>query len=151
MSPVTNEITQTSNFNQVETALELVLGSENLEDLCRRVVLNPATHEAFVGAHVLLNTNGKLSHDSGFGIELPINHLEIAKSAIASSKLEFRDETQQSPALIAVPFLRNNYAEAIGILICAPETQANPLEPELHPILTKLTGFYLATKIGLDN
>ena len=111
----------------------------------------PQTNGIFAGAHVLLNTNGRLSYDSGYGQLLPINHLEIAKAAIAGAKLEFRDETQKTPAMVAIPFMRHGYAEAIGILIMAPGESHSYLQGQLEPILTKLTGFYLESKYGLGH
>lgn len=151
MSPMHNEIEQTTNFALLEAALDIILQSDTLEELCQRAVTAPETNNAFTGAHVLLNTDGRLSYDSGFGALLPINHLEIAKSAVASSTIEFRAESDSTPAQIAVPFLRNNYAEAIGILILAPGINENYLAGQLEPILTKLTGFYLETKYGLGH
>lgn len=148
---MTNETQQSTNFNLVEIALDIVLQSQTLEQLCQRAVTAPETNGIFTGAHVLLNTDGRLSYDSGFGELLPLNHLEISKSAVASGKIEFRAESDQATALIAVPFLRNNYAEAIGILILAPGINHNYLAGQLEPVLTKLTGFYLETKYGLGH
>lgn len=146
-----NNLELATNFAFVETALDIILGSQSMAQLCQRAVTDPNTNQVFQGAHVLLNSDGRLAYDSGFGQDLPITHLEIAKSAIASSKIEFRSEAGQTPAMIAIPFLRHNYAEAVGILVLAPGANQNYLAGQLEPILTNLTGFYLETKYGLGN
>lgn len=146
-----NETKPSLDFQHLETALDIILNSESLEDLCMRAVTNDLTKDSFHGAHILLNTQGHLSLDSGYGKELPATHLEIAKSAIASQKIEFRAQATNTPALIAVPFIRNNSAEAIGILVLAPDANQNYLAGQLESILTKLTGFYLETQYGLGH
>jgi hypothetical protein len=140
-----------AGLDYLDAALEIILHSESLDELCTRAVTLPQTNGIFAGAHVLLNTDGRLSYDSGHGQLLPINHLEIAKAAIASQKLEFRDETPGTPAMVAIPFMRHGYAEAVGILIMAPGASHCYLQGQLEPILTKLTGFYLESKYGLGH
>lgn len=145
------EMTPEANFEYIEVALDIILHSDSLADLCERAVTLPQVNGIFSGAHVLLNTDDRLSYDSGYGQLLPINHLEIAKAAIASSNLEFRQETPTSPAMVAIPFMRHGYAEAVGILIMSPGEPLSHLQGHLEPILTKLTGFYLESKYGLGH
>lgn len=156
MSPVANNLSNTgteqaTDFAVIEAALDIILNSQSLEQLCQRTVTDPKTHQVFQGAHVLLNSDGRLSYDSGFGQDLPLTHMEIAKSAIASQSIEFRSEAGLTPAMLAIPFLRHNYAEAVGILVLSPGANQNYLAGQLEPILTNLTGFYLETKYGLGN
>lgn len=146
-----NKLIQAVDFAVLEAALDIILTSQSMQQLCEQAVAHPATQSTIQGAHVLLNGDGRLSYDSGHGKDLPINHLEIAKSAIASGKIEFRSEAGLTPALIAVPFLRNNYAEAVGVLVLSPGVNHNYLAGQLEPVLTKLTGFYLETSYGLGH
>ena len=163
MSPVTNNSNSTNtatqqatSFDTIEAALEIVLSAKDLNDLCTRAVTHPLANGAFDGAHILFNNDGTFSYEAGFGSALPISHLELAKSAIArgpaaAQNLEFRAQTTTTPAMVAVPFLRNDYAEAIGILVLHNGATQHYLEGGLTPIIAKLTGFYLATKYGTGN
>ena len=153
----TNTATQqATSFDTIEAALEIVLSATDLNDLCTRAVTHPLANGSFDGAHILFNNDGTFSYAAGFGSALPISHLELAKSAIArgsaaAQDLEFRAQTTTPPALVAIPFLRNDYAEAIGILVLHNGATQHYLEGDLTPIIAKLTGFYLATKYGTGN
>lgn len=160
MSPVTNTsgntaTQQSTNFDMVEAALEIILGAKDLHDLCRRAVTSPSANGSFDGAHILFNNDGNFSYETGYGTALPISHLELAKSAIArgpaaAQTLEFRAQTTTTPAMVAIPFVRNDYAEAIGILVLHNGATQHYLEGNLTPIIAKLTGYYLATKYGQE-
>jgi hypothetical protein len=145
VSPITTAINAT-NFVYLDVVLDIILHSTSLADLCERTVTTPQTNGVFAGAHVLLNTDGRMSYDSGYGQNLPINHLEIAKAAITSQKVEFRSESGPQPAMLAIPFLRYGYPEAIGILVMSQGVNENYLAGDLAQVVAKLTALYLKTK-----
>jgi hypothetical protein len=74
-----NETKPGLDFQHLETALDIILNSETLDDPCMRAVTHDLAKDSFHGAHILLNNQGHLSLDSGYGKELPTTHLEIAK------------------------------------------------------------------------
>ena len=142
---------QELDFNQLSQAMDIILGSQSLAELCQRCVTSPTLNHRIQGAHILLNTDGKLSFDSGYGLGLPDGHLEIAKASIASQRIEFREESLGKLPLIAIPFVYNEIVEAVGILILAPGTNENFLTGPIESALTQISGFYLATKYGLGH
>jgi hypothetical protein len=148
---VRQKTNQKLDFSQLSQALDIILESQSLAELCQRCVTSPTLNHLIQGAHILLNTDGKLSFDSGYGIGLPDGHLEIAKSSIASQRIEFREESPEKPALIAIPFIYNQIVEAVAILVLDPGTNENFLTGPLESALTQISGFYLATKYGLGN
>jgi hypothetical protein len=146
--PGTNE---SETLGNLALALDLVLPSESLEALCKRTVTLPALNNTFDGAHVLLNTNSNLNYDCGYGLPLPTTHETLAHQAIATQQIQFAAETPSTRAMVAIPFIHDNIAEAVGIVLLHPGAQDSYIHADLEPALKKLTGFYLATTVGLDH
>jgi hypothetical protein len=73
--------------------------------------------------------------------------------SISSHKVETSTNTQdaKASALVAVPFLVEGIAEAIGIVVLAPESNKHCLTGDLGQIVSKLTGFFLQKSIGLGH
>ena len=153
MSPDNNDETKMSEqtMTNLESALEIILHAQSLQDLCQRAVESPLANQCFDGAHILLNSSGHLIYDSGYGLDLPVSHLEAAKAAVATGQLEFRTETDDVQAMAAIPFLVNGVPEAVGILILHRGATQHYFEGELQQIVAKLTGFYLLKSIGLGH
>jgi hypothetical protein len=53
--------------------------------------------------------------------------------------------------MVAIPFIHDNIVEAVGIVLLHPGAQNSYIHADLEPALKKLTGFYLATTVGLDH
>ena len=140
------------SLQNLEAALEIIFESDSLQDLCQRAVESAAANKHYVGAHILLVSEGKLNYDCGFGQELPANHKELATLSIASHRVEVAESHEQtSPTIIAVPFMVEDVAEAIGILVLAPGNKENCLTAELGQVVTKLAGFFLQKTVGLGH
>lgn len=140
------------SLQNLEAALEIIFESDSLQNLCQRAVQSPAANKHYAGAHILLISEGKLNYDSGFGQELPAQHKELALLAMASHKVEVAESHEpNNPTTIAVPFMVEDIAEAIGILVLAPGTHENCLTAELGQVVTKLAGFFLQKTIGLGH
>jgi hypothetical protein len=155
MSPDNNDETKMSEqtMTDLERALEIIFDSDSLEDLCQRAVESEAANKHFTGAHMLLVSDGQLNYDCGFGQALPENYRELAILSIASHRVETSTNTQdaKASALVAVPFLVEGIAEAIGIVVLAPESNKHCLTGDLGQIVSKLTGFFLQKSIGLGH
>jgi hypothetical protein len=145
--PSTNESEQLATL---ATAIDLVLPSESLEALCKRAVTLPTLKNIFDGAHILLNTNGNLNYDCGYGLPLPTSHEQLAKQAAATQSIQFNHETQTSRALVAIPFIHNEKVEAIGLLLLHQGATNSYIHTDVEPAIKKLTGFYLVNTVGLD-
>ncbi|WP_138274906.1 LuxR C-terminal-related transcriptional regulator [Rhodoluna limnophila] len=136
-----------NNLDHLSVALDVVLQSVSLADICRRAVLAPGTNNVFRGAHILtLDVNGQLTSEAFFGAELPANHLELANTAIFSRKLEYQAETAENPALIAIPFIKNEIPEAVGILVLKPGAKRQYISDEIVPLISKVAGYHLDAK-----
>ena len=146
--PGTNE---SEKLTTLALAIDLVLPSESLEALCKRTVTLPALNNVFDGAHILLNTNGNLNYDCGYGLPLPTSHEQLAQQAATTQNIQFANETQATRAMVAIPFIHNHITEAVGVLLLHQGATNSYIDEDLEPALKKLTGFYLATKIGLDH
>ena len=141
----------------VDLAIEIILGSESLDDLCQRAVEHPALSNAFTSAHVLLNsdTNAaakELNYDIGYGQDLPNDYLQLAARCAKYGRLEYSSTLLQETndaQMLAVPFSYQNKVLAVGILVLSPGQTGSFLAGELAPIVAKLTGYFLATKVGL--
>lgn len=140
------------SLQNLEAALEIIFESDSLQNLCQRAVQSPAANNHYAGAHILLISEGKLNYDCGFGQELPANHKELSLLAMASHKAEVAEAQEPtSPTIIAVPFMVEDIAEAIGILVLAPGNKENCLTAGLGQVVTKLAGFFLQKTVGLGN
>ena len=151
MSPVDKITGQSTGFENLELAIDIVLNSPDLAALCKTLVTHLKLHGVFEGAHVLLNTNQQLNYDSGFGLPLPTSHEQLAIQAITSKQIEFLPQTANTSALTAIPFIHNDFVEAVGILIMHKGATSTYINTDVEPALKKLTGFYLATTTGLDH
>ena len=140
------------SLQNLEAALEIIFESDSLQDLCTRAVQSPAANNHYSGAHILLISKGKLNYDCGFGQELPANHKELSLLAMGSHKVEVAESHEPtSPTISAVPFMVEDVAEAIGILVLAPGNHENCLNAELGQVVTKLAGFFLQKTVGLGH
>jgi hypothetical protein len=146
--PGANEL---SKLNALETAIDLILPSQSLAELCKRAVILPALNNAFDGAHVLLTTKGQINYDCGYGLPLPTTHEQLAEQAITTKHIQFASETSTNRAMVAIPFIHNEVVEAVGILLLHPGATNSNIDTDVEPALKKLTGFYLATTVGLDH
>lgn len=149
MSPVPSVIATSNPYCAIELAIDLILQSENLEAMCRTLVERSELKEYFEGAHVFLLTNQVVNYDSGHGAQLPDSYLEVSKICLASKQIHVSAESKDLPGLISVPFVHKDKVEAIAMLVLRPGASTQWLTPELSAILPKLTGFYLASTIGL--
>ena len=98
----------------------------------------------------MLTTKGQINYDCGYGLPLPTTHEQLAEQAITTKHIQFASETSTNRAMVAIPFIHNEVVEAVGILLLHPGATNSYIDTDLEPALKKLTGFYLATTVGLD-
>ena len=135
----------------VDTALDVILGSDDLADLCKRAVEHPALNNIFTSAHILL-ASPDLNYDVGHGHDLPNNYLALAAKCLKSGRLQHSaalPQVNDGPHVVAIPFTHQNKVEAVGVVVLAPGESGMFLTGDFEPILAKLIGYFLATKVGL--
>lgn len=138
-------------LQQLEVALEIVLESESLSDLCRRAVLSPSMRGSFQACHILLiDQDGKLSPEAKFGADLPADYLEFANKALFSHELTYRPETPNSPAIAALPLTSANIPAGVAVLLLNPARDPS-LQPvivskDVVPMISKLLGIHLNSR-----
>ncbi len=138
---------QVDNLAQVSIALDVVLQSDSLTDICRRAVLTPGTNNVFRGCHILnLDLNGRLTPEAFFGAELPETHAALANEAVITRQLQFAAETPTSPAMVALPLLNQDIPEAVAVLVLKPGAERQYIDNAIVPIISKVAGYHLAQK-----
>ncbi len=136
-----------NDLDHLSVALDVVLQSDSLTDVCRRAVLAPGTNNVFRGAHILsLDVNGQLVPEAYFGAELPANYLEHAMNAVITRNLEFAAETDTTAATISIPIINNDIPEAVAVLVMEPGTTEQYISPEIVPLISKVAGYHLDEK-----
>lgn len=134
-------------LQHLDVALEIVLQSESLTDLCRRAVLSPSLKNTFQGAHILLiGQDGKLTAETKFGTDLPQDYESTAAKALFTHELIYRPESPNSPALAALALMSSNMPAGVAVLVLTPGASPITLSSEIVPMVSKLVGIHLNSK-----
>lgn len=143
-------------FDLFQAAMDLVLESDNAQDLCRKIVhsdiFGPVARGAFV---YLLNTRSNLVESAGYGEPFAEGLNEIsawdenaASIAIRTKALVFKPGSASAARMgaVAFPLIHGNSPIGCCVTVLAPETQDNPIPTEIAAAIGKLGGYFIATK-----
>lgn len=154
--PMTIAINTESTFDIFQAAMDLVLESENSQDLCRRVVHSDFFADAARGAYVyLLNTRSNLVEAAGYGEPYAEGMNEIsawdenpASIAVRTKSLYFLAGNAGSDrnGALAFPLVQSKAPIGCFVVVLSPSTTQNPIPIEISSALEKLGGHFVATK-----
>ena len=138
--------TQTE-LDLLEISLDIAMASDSLASLCRQSVLSPKVNGHIRGSHVfLLDQHINLVPTAFFGVALLDENPAVALIAITTSALAYEPETATSPALVAVPFIRNGVPEGCCVLVLKDGTDGSGLSAEIGTLVGKVCGYFLGNQ-----
>ena len=145
-----------SVFDVFQDAMEIFIGADNAQDLCRRLVHSDLLKDVVRGAFIYtLNSRSNLVEVAGYGEPFADGLNEIsawddnpASNAIRTKTRIFAhgDVKTERPALIAIPFIKESIPSGLCVLVLSPSAQESPLSQEIAPAISKLGAFFLETK-----
>jgi DNA-binding CsgD family transcriptional regulator len=143
-------------FDVFQTAMDMVIASENAQDLCRRIVHSDLLKDVVRGVYIYtLNNRSNLIEAAGYGEPFAEGLNEIsawddnpASNAIRTKLRIFAagDSKTARAGVIAIPFLRDAIPSGVMVLVIDPKTEESPISDEVAPALGKLGAFFLETK-----
>lgn len=147
-----------TEFDMFESAMDLILESETIQDLCRRVVhsnlFGPIARGAFV---YTLNTRSNLVESAGYGEPYAEGMNEIsawdenpASLAVRTKGLIFQPGSEAAGryGVVAFPLIMGKSPVGVFVTVLSPETKVNPVPLEIAGALEKLGGFFVTSKAG---
>jgi DNA-binding CsgD family transcriptional regulator len=145
-----------TTFDLFEIAMDLVIDSQNSQDLCRRIFLTDQLKEIIRGVFIYtLDSHSNLIEAAGYGEPFIEGPGEIsawddnAASNAIRTKLEVfipGNTKSAQPGIVAVPFLRDTLPSGVLLLVMDPSTQHSPISLQIAPALGRLGAFFLETK-----
>jgi DNA-binding CsgD family transcriptional regulator len=143
-------------FKLFQTAMDLVIGSESAQDLCRKLVHSDLVCGIVRGAFIYhLNDRSNLIEAAGYGAPFIEGVTEIstwdenpASHAIRTKQQVFTRMSHPT-AEVAVPLIKESIPTGACVLVLTEETKATPIPHEITPALGKLGAYFLETK-GLN-
>ena len=136
----------------MQVAIDVLLESENLADLCKHIVELPQTNFVFSGAHIYLPGTPHFNFDSGYGVGLPKNITDVIDRTAITQESQYLPEVDgHERGIVTLPFIRHNNVEAVAVLVLKPGAKRAYIEKDIAPALGKLAGFYLEAKFGLGH
>lgn len=149
---------QETEFDLFQTAMDLILESETIQDLCRRVVhsniFGPIARGAFV---YTLNTRSNLVESAGYGEPYAEGLNEIsawdenpASQAVRTKGLVFQAGNTAAGrfGVVAFPLISGKSPVGVFVTVLSPDTTENPIPIEISGALEKLGGFFVTSKAG---
>jgi DNA-binding CsgD family transcriptional regulator len=146
-------------FKLFQTAMDLVIGSESAQDLCRKLVHSDLVCGIVRGAFIYhLNDRSNLIEAAGYGAPFIEGVTEIstwdenpASHAIRTKQQVFTRMSHPTAevAVVAVPLIKESIPTGACVLVLTEETKATPIPHEITPALGKLGAYFLETK-GLN-
>lgn len=154
---MTLTFTDNTAFDLFQNTLDLVLESENSQDLCRRVVHSDLLNETARGAFIyLLNNRSNLVEHAGYGEPYSTEKLEIsvweenpASKAVRTKTAVFEKGSETSSlGTLALPLVQGKAPIGCFVVVLSPDCTENPLPLEISEALEKLGGHFVSTKGG---
>ena len=134
-------------LNFLEITLDIAMASDSLASLCRQSVLSPKVNGHIRGSHIfLLDQHINLVPTAFFGVALPDENPSVAHTAITTSKLAYEPQTSKTPAMLAIPFIRNGVPEGCGVLVLKDGTDGSKLSAEIGVLVAKVCGYFLGNQ-----
>ena len=143
-------------FKLFQTAMDLVIGSESAQDLCRKLVHSDLVCGIVRGAFIYhLNDRSILIEAAGYGSPFIEGVTEIstwdenpASHAIRTKHQVFTRMSHPATevAVVAVPLIKESIPTGACVLVLTEETKATPIPHEITPALGKLGAYFLETR-----
>lgn len=153
---MTMTFTANTTIDLLQSALDLVLDSENSQDLCRRVVHSDLFNESARGAFIyLLNSRSNLVEQAGYGepywqekSEISVWEENPASKSVRSKSTIFQPANLSGSPLgtLALPLVQGKAPIGCFVVVLSPECLENPLPLEIAEALEKLGGHFVLTK-----
>lgn len=133
-----------TDISVLSAALDIVVESTSVEEMCRRAVLSPTSKGAFTGCHIqMIDRSGQLAPEAHFGQDLPAEFSAAAITAFYSRKLIFTPASGSSPAYIALPLETANLPIAVAVLLLSDGINRQYISDRAVPLISKLVGHHL--------
>ena len=143
-------------FDVFQIAMDMVVDSENAQDLCRRMVHSDLLKESVRGAYIYtLNTRSNLIEAAGYGEPFAegLNEISAWDDNPASNSIRTKaavfvagDPERVTHAILAIPFIRGTLPSGVMVFVMDPAAQQRPNFQEIAPALGRLGAFFLETK-----
>ena len=138
----------------VDHILDVVLGSQSAQDLCRRYVHADFNGGSAQGAFIyVLNSKSNLIEAAGYGKNFDESQKEFSiwdNHPISISIREKKMVFHKGPGfgLLAVPLMREGIPNGCLVLVLDAKLNESPLPQEILPALSKLGAFFIDNSIG---
>ena len=152
MSTVDSGTRAYTPFAALQACLEIVIGSKDVQDVCRRIVHSKLFSQTTIGAWIFRVQDGiSLVEIAGYGkpIEDGLNELPMwdenpASMSIQRQRYVFQagSEDASQAALGAIPVIADGIPVAACILVMRPETLESPVSPEVLESLGTLVSSF---------
>ena len=140
-----------NELSLVESAVNVITGSANAQDMCKRLVHADFADGGIKGAFVYsIDDRSSLVELAGYGLpfesptgglliwtEHPISECVRTKSLIC--------ETNDSNTLICLPFTDNGVPNGALVIVCNPDAEIPSVREELITLLGRIGGYFLNT------
>lgn len=138
----------------MRNCIQIVLGSEDLLEVCRRLVHSNILSESTFGAWILKIQNGTVLIElAGYGkpfqdgmAEIPLWDDNPISNSVRLKKFIFEPSGGDSEdfSIGAIPLLVNEVPIAVCVLVMSPDTKASPVDSEVFETLGDLMGSLFA-------
>ncbi len=135
----------------LDTAVSVITGSQNAQDLCRRLVHGDFSKGKVKGAFVYsIDLRSSLVALAGYGLPFTEESSEFLvwddnpiSKCVRDKQLICSDANGQK--LMCLPFLTGDVPAGALVVVCDQSVQADAVPTEAVPFLAKLGGYFLQT------
>jgi DNA-binding CsgD family transcriptional regulator len=150
-----------TDFDSISRVIDLFLSSNDLQDLCKRLVHGELLSGECRGAHVfILNHKSNLLSVAGYGLSFATEDQEFstwsenpASKSIREKKIIFTTQKfdQVSNPILSLPLMKEQTPLGCIVLIMAQTVTQNPLRQVLFKSLSNLGAYFLETHAALSS
>jgi DNA-binding CsgD family transcriptional regulator len=133
----------------MERAVEVVTGSENAHDLCKKLVHADFSEGQVKGAFIFsIDSRSTLVEFAGYGMPFaePASEYVLWDDHPLSNCVRTKNvvcDPQTDQTLICLPFIQNGVPAGALVVVCTPEVKETSIGKEALPVLSKLGGYFL--------
>lgn len=140
----------------LEQAVDVVTGSENAHDLCKKLVHADFTDGQVKGAYIFsIDSRSTLVELAGYGMPFADRGSEFMlwdEHPLTDSVRGKKIVCVPGPdhTLLCVPFISNTVPNGVIVMVCSPKMTESPLGQEAVPVISKLGGFFLQSQAAVS-
>lgn len=152
----TNTIQATTSFDVFQMALDIAVTSENVQELCRKIVHSEYLQNVARGAYVYsLNSRSNLIEAAGYGEPYKDGETEISAwsehpvaNAVRTKTQVFEagDASTGRNSTICIPYVKESLPIGACVITLAPEVEVSPFTAEVASAIGKLGAYFLETR-----